>query len=831
MITIGQTRELKILVSALAQKVLPDNISNSLFAKLKEKPNIFALVSATVLSFGKPELIRLLNLAKPSTAEDISLELDFQGTQVSYQGQAIGQTKILFKSPLPGELQARLAIESTIDRFLEYLQKVHQIVVLDESDRHVQLFIPNQSERLSFDELWKNFLKQVAFSTYGLQKYQLPGLSQTFISMLKSITLSSRGFSTLEIPVLNREQANVLAAWYFAVWRDTKKRQDKRQQVTINNLKQKLEKTDLTEKERKTVAKQLQEAEAMQLKEAEKYKENFQKLAGKLFAEQDEAYRELNLINAEIQNSILSKSELNKLQKQQTKFREKLTFSLDSIQQKLKLLHQSHGDPIRFVELDKQQHANKFTDIERIAENFDKRATDQINGTRGDIFSQCITEMYRLLEMTEDQFDPPLPPLLTEEPVIQVRSPGDDSKEFCYSCSVALNPRTARWQVLRFIFERPSQRRQSAFGEGRPHICASCSALAFASPLKLTDESIVLKLEPINSGEKASLKLKDYLRMLTSKELHLSAGKYIVLTSDKTQGGDSAAQKLGQVQYALAKVAAIFPVEVLSDFRFSLMTQSSEPVPLLNRHLIFIKGLIESYSQLIIIAGKEINLVLGDAIRYVQQDLPYLADYTITKTTNFSNSLELEKIRALYFESIQKDLKLQGDSMDSNTQLSKRARLYRHVAALTGLTLAFASSLESTARKAMDKDYAEREVSKLIEKVDDAVAFCYYATLGDETKTSVQARLWCNPDNQFVYAQTKELLGEMGISDREEQSEDGKIWLNLYADDVLNAYTHFAEKKDYTQEKDWKELTYQVRLSLYTRFPELVRKLKSTGDK
>lgn len=169
--------------------------------------------------------------------------------------------------------------------------------------------------------------------------------------------------------------------------------------------------------------------------------------------------------------------------------------------------------------------------------------------------------------------------------------------------------------------------------------------------------------------------------------------------------------------------------------------------------------------------------------------------------------------------------------MDSNTQLSKRARLYRHVAALAGLTLAFASSLESTARKAMDKDDAEREVSKLIEKVDDAVAFCYYATLGDETKTSVQARLWCNPDNRFVYAQTKELLEEMGISDREEQSEDGKIWLNLFADDVLNAYTYFAEKKDYTQEKDWKELTYQVRLSLYTRFPELVRKLKSTGDK
>lgn len=831
-LTIEQAKELKIVVSAIASKTLKDETVSALRNEVMKKSEVSTTALAIAQSFGKPELIRSLNLAKPSTAEDISFELDFQGTQVSYQGQVIGQTKILFKSPLPGELQARLAIESAVDRFLEYLQKVHQIVVLNESDRHVQLFVPNQANQssLNFDGLWKNFLEQVAFSTYGLQKYQLPGLAQTFIAMLKSITLSGRGFSTLEIPILNRAQANVLAAWYFAVWRETKKRQDDRQKK-IDVLKVELESSDLADKEYKTKTKQLQDAEAMQLKEANKYRDNFRKSFGRLLEEHQVAYRELVSIQSQLSES-LPKADLKKLQKQQEKFSEKLVFSQEFIEQKSELFRQTRGNPLDLVAEDSKRNVSKFADIDAIAKNFDKSATDQIAGVKGDIFAQCITQMYRLLELKDDQFDPLPPPLLTEQPLIQVRSPGDDSKEFCYSCGVALNPKTAQWQVLRFIFERPSQRRQSASGEGRPHICASCSALAFASPLKLTDESIVLKLEPTSSGDKASLKLKDYLRMLTSKELHLNAGKYIVLASDKTQGGDSAAQKLGQVQYALAKVASIFPIEVLSDFRFSLMAQSSEPIPLFSRHLIFIKGLMECYGQSIVIAGKDFNLTLGDAIRYIQQDLPYLADYSITKVASFSNGLELEKVRALYFEAMRLDLRLQeGDYMDSNTQLAKRARLYRHVAALTGLTLAFASSLESTAKKAMDKDDAEREVSKLIEKVDDAVAFCYYATLGDETKTSVQARLWCNPDNQFVYAQTKDLLKEMGISDREEQGEDGKVWLNLYADDVLNAYTHFAEKKDYSQEKDWKELTYQVRLSLYTRFPELVRKLKTAGDK
>lgn len=167
-------------------------------------------------------------------------------------------------------------------------------------------------------------------------------------------------------------------------------------------------------------------------------------------------------------------------------------------------------------------------------------------------------------------------------------------------------------------------------------------------------------------------------------------------------------------------------------------------------------------------------------------------------------------------------------------QTGKRAKLYQDVAALTGLTYAFAQSLENTAKKAMKPEDAEREVSKLIEKVDDAVAFCYYATLGDEKKTSVQARLYQNPENYFIYEQTQALLKTLKISGREEKDEAGKIWLTLYADDVIRAYAHFAgpnTENGYAQEKDWINLTYNLKLSLYTRFPELVRKLKSTSEK
>jgi hypothetical protein len=820
-ITSEQVRELKILVGALAKKIFSENTSQLLIAKLKKEPEVFALVLAFAEAMDQPTLKRSLNLSSNIDTTHVSLKLDFQGMQVHYQGQQIGHTRILFKPFLPGELQARLAIDSILDRFLEYLQKLHQIVVLDESDRHVQVFISG-SPTQSFDELWEQFLRDVAFSIYGNMKYKLPGLIQTFTLMLNAVTLSDRGFSKIDVPIVTSDQATVLAALYFAVFQAVKKRQHERSRQ-IEQLRRDLNSPDLTDKEQQKKAKELTDKEAMQAKEAQKYIENFQKFFGKALEEQKNLWQEVQAIQAEIDNSGTSATDRKKLQKQQDKLTEKITFSQGFIQQRLPIYIELGGDPFQFIEQDQQRNPTQFGAIAALAEKFTKTATDQISSTKGDIFSICMLEMYRLIE--NPSLDELPPPLLTEQAIFpKVRSPGDDSKEFCYSCGVTVD-KGSRWRVARFMFERPYQRRQSGSSEDQPQICASCSALSFVSPLKVTDKSIILRLDSRDRSETSQHKLKEYVRMLMNKDIHLSAGRYIVLNSDKTSSGELASQKLGQVQFALAKVASIFPLEVLTDFQFSLFIQASQPITLCGRHLIFIKGLMECYGQSIVPSGKEINLTLGDALRYIQQDSPYLADYTLTKIASTTNGLLLEQVRELYWKAIQNDLTLRGEQMDSTNQLPKRARLYRDVAALTGLTFAFASSLENTA-KGISKDDREREIGKLIEKVDDPTAFCYYATLGVET--TVQARLWRNVDNYFVYERTKELLETLGHLDRE-TTEEGKTWLQLYAEDIPRAYTHFSEQ-GYTQERDWKELTYNVKLSLYTRFPELVRKLKSTGD-
>jgi hypothetical protein len=812
--------EITILLSALTANAIPQTDS-TLISALANDPRAIAIAR----TFDRPKLVRQLRL---SQEESKLIKPMFKGNQVFYREREIGRIQLVYKSPSPGELQAKLTHESTIDRFLEFLQKKYQIVSLHESNYHVQIFIPQTQQSNNIEDLWIEFLTKVIFSIYGDFQSQLSGLMQTFITMLKSVTLAGRGFSTLEIPIITRDQAKVLAALYLAIFEQVNDRQEKRETEIIRLIKE-IESEEPNSKDLESKEKKLQDKWEMQAKELnEKYKLDFQKKLSKLLEDHQNIYTQIKNLNEQSGKTDLSKAQVSKLQKQKDKIESQIIFHEGSIEEKRRLLEESDGNPFEFIK--KQKQTDLLKPIQAIAKSFNKTATEQINSTRGDIFTQCILEMYRLLENPKLETIPE--PLLTIGPkTLAARTAGDDGKDFCYSCGVTLDAKTARWRVARFMFERPSQRRQSSSSEDRPFICSSCSVLSFASPLKVTDDSIILRLESQDDRGVTKVKIKDYLRMLTNKEVHLSSGCYIALTSEKTITGDTASEKLGQFQYALAKVASILPLEVIKDFKFVLQLQRTEKV-LVSRQLIFIKGLIEGYHQSIIVSGKDINLKLGDAIRYVQQDSPYLADYTLLKASSISDRLLLERVREQYLQTIIQDI--QGEDMTIDS-LWKRAKLYEDVAALTGLTYAFAQSLESTAKKLMKPEDAEREVSKLIEKVDDPFAFSYYATLGDEKKISVQARLYHNPDNYFIYEQAKKMLEDkLEITNREEVDNSGKKWLVFYADDITKSYAYFAnpdQEGNYAQEKEWKNLTYNLKLSLYTRFPELVRKLSSKGYK
>jgi hypothetical protein len=235
-------------------------------------------------------------------------------------------------------------------------------------------------------------------------------------------------------------------------------------------------------------------------------------------------------------------------------------------------------------------------------------------------------------------------------------------------------------------------------------------------------------------------------------------------------------------------------------------------------------------------------------------------DYPLT----FQDKIKLENTRELYYEIIKQDLNnqriLKGDTSMSETQLSKRAKIYEDVAALTGLLYPFVEyaeflikidkeaeekrkqgkkeeeQLDPATIEKIKKDVA-REVSKIIENVKDEHFFTYYASIGDQKRTTIRATLKRDRDTYFIYDQAKKLLLDtLQISDLQENEENGKSCLKLTLADVENAFHYFASDPLYSDnqgDKKWNDLTYRLKLSLYTRFPELVRKLSSTskGDK
>lgn len=716
-----------ILISALASQSVMDS-DNYLLSFLASNPKTKIILS----SFNSPQLTRKLKKIKQQKQVE-KPRLENKNNQVFYGSQQIGEIKLLYKPFIPGELQAKLAYLSTIDRFLEYLQKKFLIGILNESNYNIKLFIPYKVE-INFDKEWKNFIKNIMFSLHGDNKNNLFCLLNTFILLINELKLAkseekSKGFGMPRLPILTKDQAYLIMGWYYAV------------------------------------------------------------------------------IQKALSRDKLTESHLNKL-----------------------------------TELE-SAYSEKILEIKKISLNFKEIAVNQITPTPAN-FNLLLDEISKLfLIIEQNKYDPIPKPLLYEfaqKLDSFIRLAGDDTNKFCYCCGI--NLKGLKYPAHKLVFESPTQRRQSSSsGEKAPNICSCCASLSFASPLKISHRNIIIKLDKKRDNKNFSqINLFQYLRMLTNKSLNLTAGQYLLLPSEyifQKKEVIYACNKLGKVQYARAKIADIFPLEVLTDFDFSLVLQGSQEIKLESRHLIFIKGLMESYAQKIIISGKEINLKLGEAIRYIEQDLPYLADYTLAKVSNLSSlssQINLEKVRANYYQELIKYIEQQKGNYMSESQLQKRANLYRDVAGLTGITYAFANSLESTAKEAMKPEDAEREVSKLIEQIENGFNFCYYATLGDEKKTNVQAKLFYEVKHHFIYEQTAVLLNKLGIDNREETDEKGNKYIQLYADDIIKAYEFFSNpnnEHNYASEKDWKTLTYHLKLSLYTRFPELVRKLnKSKGD-
>ncbi len=453
--------------------------------------------------------------------------------------------------------------------------------------------------------------------------------------------------------------------------------------------------------------------------------------------------------------------------------------------------------------------------VQRLAREYRPLAGNQIAKV-GTKIGKAIQQIEELYIATEQQKYYRLPPLLSLTFATSVIRPGGDrNTRICYSCGSDIPRGGPSFQANTFIFASPSQRLQSGGSQTQPNVCGACAAIAFISPIKLGEGRLVLRLQRRNQA--STYMLEDQLRMLSMGELNVVAGRYALLQAPEKLGNEPIIDRLGAIQYAIYKIATLFPAEVFFTYSPEI-TVGESLVPIQSRHAAWMRSLIEVFNlRKSTWRDKSEFAAFGRAIRFIQKEEVIFAIYELL-TAGFVNAQPFSRVRAVQLEDLRAD-HVRWLEMDNQ---NNRAEFYRDVAAMTGLLYAFCSYAHSKYSGGEQR----REVRKLIERAGDPNQFIYTAA-GDTQ--SEAATLYRSEDMHFGYEETRRLLEKIGVSPetRETTNEQNQKQLRLYFDDVVAAYTILFEQK-YTKTKEQRDFLYALQLSLHARFPHLIERQKET---
>ena len=647
----------------------------------------------------------------------------------------IGKICNYYRTVLPQELQIRLAYDTLIERFMEFLQREKCAIRLSENQLAVTLFIPEVDFQLASE--WQRFIK-FAYSEEALYK--------SFTLFVNSMKLTDRGFGYVHFPSVTEAMKLWQAAFYIAT---------------------------LTER-------------------VVRYPDNYRK--AKTDEDREAAGRE-------------NRKELKQL------------------------LTELRG------ELQARVHDTDESD--KVARLFDRalKLSYQFNRTGATQFSYGTVKPRankgkiedKIIEILSEQIRPLNCPLaLIDETVPHhVHSAGDAAKNRCYSCGKDLPSKSeirrfkGKLEANRFVFSDPSQRLQSGSGQAQPFICLDCLAVAFGCPIKLAAGAIIVHLSSPDK-ENQLVSPEKYLQMLTLGELNLIAGRYLLIKCNDFIGSTPASDKIGQVQYALWRVAQTLPTTALEKMQFTLFAGESD-FQLPTRHLVWLSYVSESFKPRLIVNRKD-NISLCQAIRLIQKDEVISAIYRLVTAEfpevtpihdrSYGEKRSLEELREKHCKLLEDEKSPKGDKL-----MSKQADFYRDIAALTGLTYAYCDYLRGELRKKEKPDTVQREVKKLIEKVVNPSFFNYEAA---DVLPGTRATMYCSDDNYFCYAQAKRLLEDtlkLDISDRRGRTDKGQESLTIFFDDILNAYAALSQK--YSKKAQQRKLSYQLKLNLHAKFASL----------
>ncbi len=693
--------------------------------------------------------------------------------RVLWHGRLLGTVVVLYRDVHPQEQQARIAYDTFVTRFFDYLYATHHCVVMTMNDAAISLFAPANSRSVLLD-LWNDYVAHV---------YSMPELRRTFLGALNAVKLSNRGFSPPDVPPVTKDHAVALLGLYNA----TVMQRD----------------ADMRTKRR-----------------------NIDNASGA--GERERLRREL------------AKNEAN--------YRGAIT--------KMAALVEGLPKPLR-------------RSVKEVTDSVTRTGRSQI-GTRADYIEACVDRAQAVRDHLDKKQFALLRPLLSTEPPMPARREAGDANGTgqltCYICGVALGKKEGV-EVSKLVVEKPSQALQSRPREQRPLACPTCIQVSMLSPIKPTDGAVIVSLRrPRSDGHRHDhLRRDDYLyddhlRQMALGELNLVAGRYCQITcTERVERRDLLSQKLGAVQYALLKTAHLFPPDTLRDYMIVVSVGGGE-VETPRRQMAALSGLLGMLSIAPAnVAAKKSNLgAFSDAVRLLQADRYVEATYELLGAFRRGPDLnavamtQLDALAGVIIETWRNEHAPNGKEtlpmtdtkqQPSSTHEDDHLRTYRDVLALTGLIAPFIQQVQRT------PSGTDRELKKLIEHVENDVAeFCYdlAQALPPFGKTIPSAPMSDARSTHTIVKEALSLLKDAGVDVMEQSSaavrgagtateglaprdvEDGadghlqaSSSYSVNIDMLQGVYLHLYKERYHTP-KMRRDLAYQVKLSLYARFPRLV---------
>lgn len=416
----------------------------------------------------------------------------------------------------------------------------------------------------------------------------------------------------------------------------------------------------------------------------------------------------------------------------------------------------------------------------------------------------------------------------------------------CGGCGELLPKKTGYTRLALFLKDSDERHQSGREKDVKNRYCARCAATVFLCPIKLTRESLTVRFRSFREDQTPAAVLENTLRKYVAQTLHVYAGGYVSLHAPETVGKEMLVNTLGARHYSLWKVGTLFrPALFAEGFRVDVFPgEESFPLP---AWALWLVAALAELDPVLSPTGyrhprggggewpKQFWRATGRALRHFLGGAVFHGFYTLI--SGDTPILTPAKWPSWKRESLQNLWRELEHLWKKETPMPLPD--YPKIVGFAGLLLPFAERVQNALKNPNDR---KRAVGKLLEEADRPIQYAYTAareTASVTAGTTFPTFIFCKrPGNHFFYDKALALLEWSGEDVDTLKAEARRVaeevenfgWTQKFAEkifvgpDQVNRVTaalvNEGETPPYRNEADWRAFAYQVKLALWSMFPQ-----------